>query len=61
MLLHPFCPQFFMHQGYLSFVIKNSKHVADHSRSFGAETINARKFIFHAVRFNFRKVVCRVK
>ena len=61
MLSLPFCPQFFMHQNYLSLVIKNSKHVADHSRSFGAEAINALQFISNAVRFNFSQVVCWVK
>jgi len=31
--------------------------MADHSRSFGAEAINPRKFVSHAVRSNFRHVV----
>lgn len=52
-----FTPQFFMHRNFVSLLIKNSKHVADHSHSFGAEVINDREFISQAVRFNFRQVV----
>jgi hypothetical protein len=61
MMSHPFCPQFFMHQSYLSLLIKNSNHLAGHLRLFGAVVMNDHKIVSHAVGLNFRQVVCWVK